>query len=1413
MIDTRPASPGPLFVALGLALLERDRVDEAFDAFAKALDEPDAEPAAALAGLIDASRRGKRQHDALRICLGRLASGLGDTAALVAGAHTVLSRSLVRLDRDWIEEIWTPRADGLDGTSDVELVFLAARINLYQGRAAEALRRLERVAEQWPHDPRVLEGLGEAQRDMGHSAKAIDTLHAALAAAHAGEHPERTSTIVTKLGQALTADGRYPEALEYLQGDVDPVGPYAYERLLARSQSELALGRRDDAFGSAQAAEELRPAAVHPQLIKAQVLLARGDAEGALQASERALASDPSSGEAVFCKAQALLEGGRDPEQGRRLLRRHAKRAGIRQLPAIFAAAFAARRDDPTAWYVRAELAYARGEFEAGEEAVERALELADRGTPALVAWIRRLRGDLLVAQGREPEAGLTLSEAGDAFLDASLIDHAVDTLTEARTRAPQHQPTLWRLAYALSTCALETENSERRRALLEQSLEMWDEAYAHGPPDGEFIWVHASEAWTLFLLAAHDLKRADELRWRALVHLERSLVLQPWYASGWTLLGRLHAALGNLATAQQAFDHAVELDPEAGDALGERANLLYARPDDEALEEVRAVRARLGSSGGWLAILEVQILAAFGRDAEAEARVDAAPAEGADPLACAFARAHLHRFAGRDEEARAEYAQTRELIARSKLSSEESELALAWIDYQLDAVAEARGVFRKALDGGYGTFDGAVNLAYCDLLEGEIEGAAEWFSQALTMAKTHETLLEARLDLRELALRVKGRSDADAVTAAIERDLAAVETADRDLLTRRGPDAMRQELELAADAGGEGSERWLAAMAGVARDAFVSERMEDACALYERITNSEASAESPRFPEAGGRLIEALRAAGVQQRLQGDVTGVEQIQQRLVALGASRITDARVEVANAMIAAEQTDRAITELTDAATASLEPVDATRVLHRLAEVLAVADRLEDAVAIAEQGRAHSHAARLPESEASFEALLGLCTTDPLDLAGAVGNLRRSLDVAAATGMPDPTMPLAAVIESDPPLIASADRFNTAAEALAVLSAESDEPDKVGALKLLRLSLSRMTYRSLRHRYGHEPESEALMPDPWPILFEGDPSLFPDNELTPGVQRLLAEDIPAMREAIFADTGVMVPGLRIRPSGGLGEGAYRVLLHEIVVARGRTPLGQRFVGDSPPRAGALPGRDPLTDTPGVWLPAESADGLDALGWDVHAFILRHVEALVRAHLDTFFGLPELRILVERNLQAGADDIAALLGDRAVRPVLIATVQQLLREQVPVRDVTSLLRSFADRAEGELVCEARERARRALAYELPGIRDRRSRMAAGLDVERALAERTVVVEGQTVVALPRAQASELRRTVAARLAERQEPVAVVVEDPRVRGALSRLLADHSLPGVPVLSAEELEAVKDGEQPLSPRESAMAT
>lgn len=310
--------------------------------------------------------------------------------------------------------------------------------------------------------------------------------------------------------------------------------------------------------------------------------------------------------------------------------------------------------------------------------------------------------------------------------------------------------------------------------------------------------------------------------------------------------------------------------------------------------------------------------------------------------------------------------------------------------------------------------------------------------------------------------------------------------------------------------------------------------------------------------------------------------------------------------------------------------------------------------------------------------------------------------------------------------------------------------------------------------------------------------------------------LREMVNTMREGIFFETGVKVPGVRIRTDvADLGPMGFRVEIDEIPVRTGEVRAGSVFLVEEVRDVSALTKdvvetRHPLTRRPACWAPAGEAGRLEAAGhrtWDGAGYVLIALTATLKQHISEFLGVQEVQALIEQLEGPYPAVVQEVIPKHVSLPQLAEILRRLAEEGVSIRNLRAVLQTLAERARGERdVVILTERVREGLGRAITHQYARDGQVSAYL-IDRGIED---VVSGAvrhtgdgTYLALPPDQS----RSILARVRDAVQGdvdggrVPVLLTDQSVRRYLKRLVATE-FPEVAVLSFQEL----DSSQRLQP-------
>jgi flagellar biosynthesis protein FlhA len=203
----------------------------------------------------------------------------------------------------------------------------------------------------------------------------------------------------------------------------------------------------------------------------------------------------------------------------------------------------------------------------------------------------------------------------------------------------------------------------------------------------------------------------------------------------------------------------------------------------------------------------------------------------------------------------------------------------------------------------------------------------------------------------------------------------------------------------------------------------------------------------------------------------------------------------------------------------------------------------------------------------------------------------------------------------------------------------------------------------------------------------LMLEVGMGLVPLVDVQKGGQ-LLAR-VKSMRKNLAQQLGFLVPSIHITDNLSLREREYVIYLRGVEIARWELRRDCLLAITSNPNAPDLPGqdtRDPAFDVPAKWITPQTQGQAIAAGYavvDSTSVLAAHLAEVIKQHAHELLSRHETRRLVDRLSESHpklADDlIPKVMSLGEVQKVL----QQLLREQVSIRDLGTILETLVDAA----------------------------------------------------------------------------------------------------------------------------------
>ncbi len=347
---------------------------------------------------------------------------------------------------------------------------------------------------------------------------------------------------------------------------------------------------------------------------------------------------------------------------------------------------------------------------------------------------------------------------------------------------------------------------------------------------------------------------------------------------------------------------------------------------------------------------------------------------------------------------------------------------------------------------------------------------------------------------------------------------------------------------------------------------------------------------------------------------------------------------------------------------------------------------------------------------------------------------------------------------------------------------------------------------------RRTLAAEAEAGAVAPAPAPDAVETALSVDPLSvEVGYALISLVDEKqggtllnrVRSIRKQIATDTGLVVPPVHIADNLQLGPRTYAILVKGVEVARGEL-YPERLLAINPGIAGEdLQGtatREPAFGLPAWWITQDQRDRAATLGYtvvDPTTALSTHLSETIRGFLPDLLGRQQTKDLIDRVAQTAPKLVEELVPKLASVGEIQRVLKQLLRERVPIKDLTTILEAIADAVsitkDTDAITEfVRGALGRSICRQYQTDKGELPTIGLAPALEERLLQSVVKTEQGAVLAIDPTDAQTLATRVA-RALEAAVAQPVLLCTPALRPHLYRLFA-RVLPHLGVLSHNEV-------------------
>lgn len=300
--------------------------------------------------------------------------------------------------------------------------------------------------------------------------------------------------------------------------------------------------------------------------------------------------------------------------------------------------------------------------------------------------------------------------------------------------------------------------------------------------------------------------------------------------------------------------------------------------------------------------------------------------------------------------------------------------------------------------------------------------------------------------------------------------------------------------------------------------------------------------------------------------------------------------------------------------------------------------------------------------------------------------------------------------------------------------------------------------------------------------------------------------LLDRIRSIRRQFALDMGVIVPSLHLRDNLQLKPGQYTVLIKGNEVASAEILIDHLLAmdpGDVKHRIRGIETREPAFNLPALWIPEAQKEEAMLAGYtvvDPSTVIATHLTEVFRQHMHEFLSRQEVQALLDNLSKTSPKAVEDLVPDVLSLGTVQKVLQNLVREQVSVRDLLTITEALADfgmsvKDPDQLTEFVRGRMGRTIVKPYLSADSQLPIITMHHEVEKLLQESLRGSDQGAYLSMDPAMAQRIIQSVSktheSALTADGQPV--LLASPQVRPHLSQLIS-RFVPNLPVISQAEI-------------------
>lgn len=297
------------------------------------------------------------------------------------------------------------------------------------------------------------------------------------------------------------------------------------------------------------------------------------------------------------------------------------------------------------------------------------------------------------------------------------------------------------------------------------------------------------------------------------------------------------------------------------------------------------------------------------------------------------------------------------------------------------------------------------------------------------------------------------------------------------------------------------------------------------------------------------------------------------------------------------------------------------------------------------------------------------------------------------------------------------------------------------------------------------------------------------------------------IKGVRKKLSQELGFLIPSVHIRDNLDLSPTTYRISLMGVTVGEAEI-IPEMEMAINPGRVfGDLVGkpcRDPAFGLEAVWIEPNQKDYAQTMGYtvvDAGTVVATHLSHLLQAHSHELLGYEEAQRMLDNLAKSAPKLVEDLVPKTLSLGIVTKVLQNLLVEQVPIRDIRTIAETLAEYGSKSqdtdiLTSAVRTALGRLIIHEITGSADELTVVTLDSELEQIL-QKSLQTASESGTGVEPSLADQMHDSLQehTQQMEMDGQIPILVVSSYIRPWLSRFVR-HSIPNLHVLAYNEIPA-----------------